>query len=539
MPFLLLLFLTLACLPEEWSPLWLAGSPAETALLSALLTWLGAAAVIGFARIIALSTAHRLILDSQRRDRVLQRYGRLRTYHIFILLGMFAAQLYLLDWGWAVQYLCGSGHAMIPGAELLILSPVLVGLVLSWAAFYDAERAVHVVADPDGAEPFWSRGAYVAFHVRQNGAWIAGPLLVLILMKSVHRVVPDTPAAETFTSICGIVLAMSIFIGLPWLLRLALGLKPLPPGELRDRLEVTARRLHFRCSNILVWHTRGNVANAMVAGVFPWVRYVLLSDRLISDLTPDEVEAVFGHEIGHVKHHHMLYYLGFLIGSLFLMVGLWTLLATYLPFLDHAPNLQALPLVTMLGAYVFVVFGFLSRRCERQADLYGCRAVSCGRAYCFGHDATTALGPENQDLRPTRLRRIGQAMIRPLQPLAGTYLCPTGIRTFIEALEKVARLNGIPREKPGWLSSWQHSTIARRVDFLQQVLRDPRVERHFQWRVALVKWALLLALLWVLALLILGIPGTGHEHEGAPPAATAGRLDELTPGTGAHTAPWE
>jgi STE24 endopeptidase len=251
------------------------------------------------------------------------------------------------------------------------------------------------------------------------------------------------------------------------------------------------------------------MANAMVAGVVPWVRYVILTDRLMSDLTAEEIEAVFGHEIGHAKHHHMLYYLGFLVISVVLVALLCGIvgdyLAPYVPFfrsdnrtettaqVDHAgvegehaserhenkadSTLQVLPLVTMLGAYIFVVFGFLSRRCERQADVYGCRAVSCTHSDCGGHDEMTELAAQ------------------------GRGLCSTGIRTFIEALEKVARLNGISRDKPGWLSSWQHSTIARRVGFLQDVLADRTLERRFQRRVGLVKWALLLGLLATLAAL--------------------------------------
>ena len=54
----------------------------------------------------------------------------------------------------------------------------------------------------------------------------------------------------------------------------------------------------------------------MVVGVLPFIRSVMLTDRLMEELLPDEVEAVFGHEIGHIKHHHMLYYLTFLMTSM-------------------------------------------------------------------------------------------------------------------------------------------------------------------------------------------------------------------------------
>jgi STE24 endopeptidase len=192
-------------------------------------------------------------------------------------------------------------------------------------------------------------------------------------------------------------------------------------------------------------------------------------------MSPEEVEAVFGHEVGHVKHHHMVYYLVFLLASVAI---LGTILSPYLADLERTLNLRerrhlaVLPVVASLGAYVFLVFGFLSRRCERQADIYGCRAVSCHEACCVGH-ATGSLAE------------------------GGRGLCATGIRTFIQALEKVALLNGISRDKPGFLQSWQHSTIARRVGFLETLLRDPMAEPRFQRRIFLVK-CVLLALLALL-----------------------------------------
>ncbi len=512
MPFLLLLFLTLACLPDEWPEPW---KPFASPAVSAALTWLGVALLVAFACAVAAYVCRHLAADPGHREHVLRRYSRLRTYHVFILLGGYALVLYVVGWGWTVQSLCGRGNDMVPGAELLILAPFLTGLVLSWVAFYDAERALHDSAEAESADPYWSRAAYVGFHVRQNLALVVAPLLLLLLMKGLHRLFPEEEGPwGNLITLTGIILSASVIIGMPWLLRIALALRPLPPGPLRYRLESTARRLRFRCSDILLWNTRGGVANAMVAGVVPWVRYVVLTDRLMSELTPDEVEAVFGHEIGHAKHHHMLYYLSFLAVSVALVGVFWGLLECYIPSLkDINAPLQALPIVAMLGAYIFVVFGFLSRRCERQADVYGCRAVSCTHADCCGHDEGIELAPRARGL------------------------CPTGIRTFIEALEKVARLNGIPREKPGWLSSWQHSTIARRVEFLQGVLRDRSVERHFQRRVALVKWALFLGLLAAVGVLWYAAESLQHGSAEGPPAG--GEPGRVTPHTAEHTALWE
>jgi hypothetical protein len=61
----------------------------------------------------------------------------------------------------------------------------------------------------------------------------------------------------------------------------------------------------------------------------------------------------------------------------------------------------------------------------------------------------------------------------------------------------VAFLNGISRRKPGFLQSWQHGSIARRVEFLVRMQADPTLEPEFQRRFRLLKGSLLLSLLGV------------------------------------------
>src|SRR5205814_1459896 len=139
----------------------------------------------------------------------------------------------------------------------------------------------------------------------------------LVGEKEARRLFPDLDQAwQIQATLGGVAIALTVFVTMPWIVRLVLGLKPMPAGPLRDRLMAAARRLNFRCSDLLVWNTRSGVANAMVVGLFPFLRYVMFTDRLLEELSPDEVEAVFGHEIGHVKHHHMVYYLVFLLTSM-------------------------------------------------------------------------------------------------------------------------------------------------------------------------------------------------------------------------------
>jgi Zn-dependent protease with chaperone function len=470
MPFLLLLFLTLVCLEDKWTEWDWLGSPS----LSAGLTWTATAAWVGLASLLARRVRWQLAVNLSARESIAERYASWRLYHAIGLYLVYSASLYGFGWGVFVQQLVGSGASLVPGGEVLVLAPFLVGLVASWICYYDAERALHD-SGLHRDEPYWSRWHYVGFHVRTNLGLVAVPIFLLIAQRTVNWVFSDFGPAWSAYLAHFFVLgsALAIFFCLPWILRLVLRVRPLPEGPLRTRLMGLAQRLRFSCSDILLWNTRRGVANAMVAGILPRPRYVLVTDRLVVELSADEIDAVFGHEAGHVKHWHMLYY------AIFMIVSILVLLLGASPLLPDSAFLRKaglVPFMLILAAYIFLVFGFLTRRCERQADIYGCRAVSCGRPDCTGHDESTVLG--------------------------GDGLCPTGIRTFIAALEKVAYLNGISREKPGFFQSWQHSTIARRVEFLQGMLADKTLEPRFQRKVALVKWGLLLGLGTALAVLV-------------------------------------
>jgi STE24 endopeptidase len=168
--------------------------------------------------------------------------------------------------------------------------------------------------------------------------------------------------------------------------------------------------------------------------------------------------------------------------SVALLMALWTIVVHWLngdPGIltagdaDDWQRWESVPLMLLIGAYVFLVFGFLSRRCERQADIYGCRAVS----YEAGSEAVTT---------------------------GDSDLSPIGIHTFVSALNKVALINGISRRRPGVLNAWLHGTIARRVEFLERMITDPNSERHFQRRLGLLKWGLLTGLAAGLLILLAG-----------------------------------
>jgi Zn-dependent protease with chaperone function len=285
--------------------------------------------------------------------------------------------------------------------------------------------------------------------------------------------------AKEFAESSGVQIAIALstpllFLLMPLIAKPALGLKSLPPGHHRDRLEETAKRLNFRCADLLLWPTQRTVANAMVLGLVPRARYVVFTDQLLDHLDDDELEAVFGHEVGHVKHGHLLYYACFLILSMMVILTAAAGLvneavnAGWITEADANSQWLALPPMAILAGYLFVVFGLMSRKCERQADLYGVRTVASGRVE--GH------------------------------PLAA------GVYSMQRALGKVAYVNGLDyfanesasfRQRV-WarIVSWQHGSIADRIEFLHRILDDPTLEDRVQLRITFFRWAVILALLF-------------------------------------------
>ncbi len=415
---------------------------------------------------VAVTTVAAVILGNKfgRRKRTLtgaryRWYRALRfTLGLTVMLNQVVA-LMVFDWGNVVRERYHLGDWWLVD-ELCLIAPLVVGLCSFWWGIYPAEKALHKSSDPPDSVTFWSRRDYVLFQMRVHLGLMLLPMLLYVSVQDLAtRLSPgllQLPGQLSWWWLAVSVISTAGTLAiLPWVLVRVWGTRSLPAGPVRDLLQVTARRLGFRCTDLRVWHTRHNVANAMVTGILPWPRYIILSDALIEGLSPEELVAVLGHEIGHVRRCHMLLYV--LVMTLALFSG-GLLLQRYTPDLQvnwvtmtlHFTDnkhwrhwLQLLFSLTAIGVYVWLLFGFISRRCEREADVYGCLAASCNQPVCLGfHIGTFFL-----DEKPS-------------------HLCPTGIQTFIRALEKVADLNGIPKNQ--W--TWRHGSIAQRIAYLQRLI---------------------------------------------------------------------
>jgi STE24 endopeptidase len=449
--------------------------PAE--VISRILEALGGVALVGvMAAVLGRWVVRRVSRDGLASPSTRQGLARGQRGINLLSLAVFFWIIHRRDWPLVV----GSGLGLrdtILVDDVLILLPFVLAQVAGWWGLYWAER----VLKAGRSEAFSGPGRYLLLKARQSMGMVLPVAVVFSLGQDlVSRYWPQE-AHDPWVQL-GLIAAMGalVLVCAPAFVRLTWPTRPLPPGPLRGRLECLAQRFGFRYTDILIWDTGQTLVNAGVTGAVPWFRYVLLTDALIESLDPRQIEAVFGHEVGHIAHRHLSYFGFFFLGSIgvtalvgfgidrYLTAGswLWGINPGTVDFIKEGSALAG------VGLYFLLVFGFLSRRFERQADIFGCRAVSCGRPACpphadlNGHPGAVA---ETQDL------------------------CPVGIGIFTHALADVAALNGM---EPGALS-WRHGSIRRRITFLKGLEGRPEVERRFQNG---VKWLrLALALLLVLA----------------------------------------
>ena len=162
-------------------------------------------------------------------------------------------------------------------------------------------------------------------------------------------------------------------------------LTPLPAGELRDRLMALGDRTGFRASTIEVidGSKRSGHSNAYFTG-FGRFRRIVLFDTLVSQLTPEELEAVLAHEIGHYRRGHIPRLLALSAGMMlagfaavaWLAGSSWFNPAFGFPPAQLAPSFLLFGLLSGAVTFWFGPLGnLLSRRHEYEADAFAREAM--------------------------------------------------------------------------------------------------------------------------------------------------------------------
>jgi Zn-dependent protease with chaperone function len=398
-------------------------------------------------------------------------YHRLIFKHSILSIVLYTVTVFFLDlkyWIEAVSF--AESFSVVQG-----LAALSVLMFLFCTLWYLAHPVYEVIFRPG-----ITRRSFVLSNVRLNVPIVFPWILlsaVLDLMGLIRLPLPggflNRPEGQIVLFACFL---SALMIFLPALVRVFWGCRPFPPSATVDHLKAFLDENAFRYRDLLRWPVfEGKMLTAGVMGLVPRYRYILISDALMAILSTDELKAVLAHEMAHVKHRHLVFFVIFFLGFIAVSYGLHDLVLhlylLYPPFTAMLADggsggatlfylLLSLPMLFVLLLYFRYVMGFFMRHFERQADL---------------HSAVVMGTPEHT----------------------------------VSSLEKIALFSGRSRDIP----SWHHFSIRERVACLRRSARDPGLrKRHNR------------AILVSLVVYLLSVGGLGYLVNYGPARA---RLDLL------------
>lgn len=341
-----------------------------------------------------------VLLDTDRQKQA-RRYARLRRR--MSLLDMLIGALYVIAWlvfGWtyavkalilsitANPFLVVTAYAAIFGGMYLLISLPL--------GYYTSFVLPHRFGQSNQTLHGWVSDQF-------KGIIFSG-ILGLLLLEVVYvllRAAPDT----WWLWVAGFLLVFSVLMAnLGPVLLMPLFNKFVPLGEEYADLVARLHRLaekagtHLKGMYRFDMSRRTKAANAALTGLGN-TRRVILGDTLLEEFSPDEIETVLAHELG----HHVNRDIPLLITaqSVLTLVGLWLASlglrwgVSALGF-DGPADIAALPLLAIImGAYGLVTMPLenaLSRWRERLADRYALEATGKPQAFI---NAMTRLANQN------------------------------------------------------------------------------------------------------------------------------------------------
>jgi Zn-dependent protease with chaperone function len=317
----------------------------------------------------ALVAGHRLTRHTEHEETGQWASARLETIVIGLWLGAVAFILLIGQWprivraNWALS-------ALPLVDEVAILLPVIAPLVLIWAAMYRHHG---------GAQTNCSLLRHLLLQARHHLALVLLPPLAVVGLIETIATLKIAPQLDTVWWFAIPQLAIVLLL-MPLAVRRIWRTTPLALQPLRGTLDEVCHSRGASVREILVWHTDGTMANAAVVGMSRFLRYLLLTDVLFSQLTADQIVAVVRHELAHLRRWHLPLRLALLL----LPVAWWVVLKQAFPDLESNINASfagfglspthttavATPLLFL--TYAVLVVGWYSRHLEHDADVDAC-----------------------------------------------------------------------------------------------------------------------------------------------------------------------
>ena len=271
--------------------------------------------------------------------------------------------------------------------EALIVAPMLISLIVSWAIFF--EQQSHSI------NPIRRRVAmfkYVGLRCKVYLLMVLIPIILVVLLKDLWPYLSElSPAFAGLVCICSLIALLSL---MPVAIRFIWSNRPITENEGRAGLLALCDAHKVGVNDIRVWDTSHQIVNALVAGIIPKFRVLMVTDLLLRTFPQHELKAIILHEAGHVRLRHLPTRIGFIL-----------LPALALLAMEMDPNGSMNAWFSQVGvtkvagllmgltffAYVIGVTAWLSRNMEFEADLY-------------------AVGAFNKDINTSDSRELANAM---------------------------------------------------------------------------------------------------------------------------------
>lgn len=162
--------------------------------------------------------------------------------------------------------------------------------------------------------------------------------------------------------------------------------QPLEDVQLKTRIEALLEKCGFHASGLFVMDgsKRSSHGNAYFSG-FGKTKRIVFFDTLLKNLSPDEIEAVLAHELGHFKRRHIIKRMAWLFaGSLAALWVLAQLMQADWFYTALGVSTQSTATALLLFILVSPVFTFLlqpllsrlSRQHEFEADQYAAQTAT-------------------------------------------------------------------------------------------------------------------------------------------------------------------
>ena len=268
--------------------------------------------------------------------------------------------------------------------EAIILAPIILSLVASWAIFYQLQYSIagadngQAKQKPARRRLRQSRSAFVSIRFRVYFLMVLVPIALVVLAKDLGPWVNTLPNPVQGGIFATVLLAMAA--GFPFLLTWIWKTKQIQDTSLKSELLRTCKLHQLRVHDVRVWKTDHQIVNALVAGIIPRFRVILLSDVLISCFPKRELLAILRHEAGHLRLWHLPTRIGFAVLPLLALAidkrnshGAILGIQSILTELGWPTWTGLALLMSIYGVYAYFGLSWLSHQMEFEADIYACQ----------------------------------------------------------------------------------------------------------------------------------------------------------------------